>query len=371
MMDQNTSGGSVFAAVETENSEDAQWYRGQLHIHTNEHDKTDIVKWYKNNGYNFAVLTDLNYATPVDGLKSVYDKPGEFITVPGIETSTYYDGTIHDVMGYGGTPRKVQSEETRSVDVDSEPAVETYSKQVKMLSEAGCIPAVAHPNLTWAADADEILSLDANLLRHFEMITTEPGMNDAGGGGAPSTTEIWDKILSTGRSIYAIASDDSHHFDRIGPETNHVHGDAQSYAPSLPGRTSVFVRATELSVAAITQALRDGDFYSVKHPLTLPIEFEELQVTSTEISIKLPEISKDIGWSSDAHNAVRYQTEFVGVKGEAVTEGNAADHSEVLKTDSSYQPEYEFDGDELYVRACIRDSDGATAWTQPTFLDDN
>lgn len=367
-MNKNEPDGAVFSPSQTTDTDGSQWYRGQLHIHTNEHDKTEIVKWYKNHGYNFAVLTDLNYATPVSGLKSVYDKPGEFITIPGIETSTYYNGTIHDVMGYGGKPKRVQSSKNRSVDIKSEPANTTYRKQIAMLSEAGCIPAIAHPNLTWAAGADELLEMDSDKLSHFEMITTEPGMNDNGGGGAPSTIEIWDQVLSTGRAMYAIASDDSHHFDRIGPETHHEQGEAKSYAPSLPGRTSVYVKSNELSVPAITQAIRRGDFYSVKHPLTLPIEFEKIAVDENGIDLELPKVSKDIGWTSDEYNSVRYTTEFIGVKGDAVAKADAADHSELLKTDTSYSPQYEFDGDELYVRACVYDSDGATAWTQPVFV---
>jgi hypothetical protein len=131
------------------------------------------------------------------------------------------------------------------------------------------------------------------------------------------------------------------------------------------------VKASELSVTEIVQSIRRGDFYSVKHPLTLPIELENLEINSTQISIELPKVSKDIGWSSDIHNAVRYTTEFIGVKGEAVDIEDATDRSELLKSDTSYSPEYRFDGDELYVRACIRGSDGATAWTQPVFVNDN
>ena len=348
--------------------DDCEWYRGQLHIHTNVHDKADIVQWYKAHGYNFAVLTDLNYATPVEGVKTLYDKPGEYITVPGIETSTYYEGTIHDVMGYGGEPATVQSDEDRSVTVPSEPASETYQRQVEMIAEAGTTPAMAHPNLTWAAGAEELLDIDPDLMRHFEMITTEPGMNDAGGGGYPSTTELWDQVLSTGRELYAIASDDSHHFDRVGPETRHFEGEMRMTAPSLPGRTSVFVYAAELSVDAVMGALDRGDFYAVRHGLTMPIEFTHLEVDESGIELGLPTGSKDIGWTTDEDNPTRYRTQFIGVRGETTDE--PVDRAEVLKEDESTTPSYTFDGDELYVRARVDGSDGATAWTQPVFLDE-
>jgi len=389
-MSSGTASPRVFSptALTESDSNSCEWYRGQLHAHTNVHDKSDVVQWYKEHGYDFVAVTDLNYATPVEGLKSVYDEPEQFMIMHGIETSTYHDGKIHDVMGYGGTPRKVRFEsvvspvrddfseptttqqpaESRAVTVPSEPATETYILQATRLADAGCLPALAHPNLTWAASAEEILAVDSDILSHFEMITTEPGMNDNGGGGHPSTMEIWDAVLSTGRTLYAIAADDSHHFDRLGPETRPVEGELRTHAPSLPGRTSVFVRAPELSTEAILNGIERGDFYSVRHKLTLPIVFEEITVDETGIRLQLPTDSKDIGWTSNTHNPTRYRTTFIGVEGEA-TDEIRDDASAVLKTDTSSTPSYSFTGSELYVRARVEGSDGAVAWTQPVFLD--
>ncbi|TQQ80551.1 hypothetical protein [Halonotius roseus] len=391
-MSSNTSNHQVFSPHTTsnDNSSDYQWYRGQLHVHTNVHDKSDVVQWYKEHGYDFAAITDLNYATPVSDLKSVYDEPEQFIILQGMETSTYHEGNIHDVMGYGGTPEKVHfdsvvpaiddteltgtadqgSANSRSVTVPSEPAKQTYKLQAQRLSEAGCLTAIAHPNLTWAAGAEEILSVDPDILSHFEMITTEPGMNDRGGGDHPSTTEIWDQVLSTGRTLYAIAADDSHHFDRFGPQTRPVEGEMRTYAPSLPGRTSVFVRARELTTEQILNAVSRGDFYCVKHDLTLPIKFEEITVTDNVFEIQLPTASKDIGWTSGIHNPTQYRTTFIGKKGSPADEIRD-DPAEVLKRDNSTHPSYSFTGSELYVRARIEGSDGATAWTQPVFFRDN
>jgi len=359
---------SVFSTADTDTAaEEYSWYRGQVHIHTNHADKTDAIKWYKQHGYNFAIITDLNYATPVSGLKSVYDKPEEFIVIPGIETNTTHEGTIHDMMGYGGVPKTVQSSDSRGVTIPSEPSPETYERQAKLIAEAGGIPSLAHPNFTWAATAEDVLAIDSDVLKHFEMITTEPGMNDAGGGGHPSTTTMWDTVLATGRTLYAVAADDSHHFDRFGTETRPVDGELDTQAPSLPGRTSIFVRARELSAEAITDAVARGDFYSVKHELTLPIEFQDITVTDDGIQIELPTGSKDIGWTTDTHNPTRYRTSFIGVDESVADDGSEA---EVLKRDDSASPSYQFTGSERYVRARVEGSDGAIAWTQPVFLGD-
>lgn len=390
-MDTNTDTNRVFSPnpISADTKGDYRWYRGQLHVHTNVHDKSEVVQWYKEHDYDFTAVTDLNYATPISELKSVYDEPENFIIIQGMETSTYHEGKIHDVMGYGGTPEEVhfdsivpsieedefekqtvqQSTNSRSVTVPSEPAIQTYKLQARRLSEAGCLPAIAHPNLTWAAGGEEILAVDPDLLSHFEMITTEPGMNDNGGGGNPSTTEIWDRVLSTGRTLYAIAADDSHHFDRFGPETRPVEGEMRTYAPSLPGRTSVFVRAPELTTEAILHGIEHGDFYCVKHDLTLPIRFEKISVDQEQMELRLPTDSKDIGWTSDTDNPTQYHTTFIGKKGSPVDEIQE-NPSEILKEDTSCEPSYSFTGSELYVRARVEGSDGATAWTQPVFFDE-
>ncbi len=380
---------SVFSVSSEADAGDRDWYRGQLHLHTNVHDKSEMVEWYKEHGYDFVAVTDINYATPVAGLKSVYDEPDRFLIIPGIETSTRYNNTILDVMGYGGQPEQIQFDtvvspigneleasaatdlnDERAVTVPSEPAEQTYSLQANRIAEAGGIPAIAHPNLTWAAGVEELLGVDSETLRHFEMITAEPGMNDSGGGGRPSTTEMWDQVLSNGRVLYAIAADDSHHIDRIGPEMRPVDGEIHTYPPALPGRTSVYVRATELSVEAIMDGVRRGDFYSVKHDLTLPIEFTDVHVDESEFRLTLPRDSKDIGWSSKQHNPTRYRTTFIGTQADGKDQNkDPAQAATVLKQDDSYTPSYSFTGTEQYVRARVEGSDGAVAWTQPVFCD--
>ncbi|MFT4946147.1 MAG: hypothetical protein ACI8TL_000379 [Natronomonas sp.] len=380
----------VFSASSAESADDREWYRGQLHVHTNVHDKSEMVQWYREHGYEFVVVTDINYATPVEGLKSVYDEDERFLVVPGINTSTRHENTILDVMGYGGSPAEIQFDsvvspvddaflestgeqpgDDRAVSVPSEPANQTYSLQSEWIAEADGIPAIAHPNLTWAAGVDELLSVDPELLWHFEMITTEPGMNDAGGGGYPSTTEMWDRVLATGRVLYAIASDDSHHIDRVGPETRPVNGDIKTYPPALPDRTSVFVYARDLSVESVIDAVERGDFYSVRHELTLPIAFEDVTVTEDEFELTLPRESKDIGWSSRQHNPTRYRTKFIGREtgDEEQEDDGSGDAATVLEIDESYTPSYSFTGTEQYVRARVEGSDGAVAWTQPVFCD--
>jgi hypothetical protein len=340
----------------------AKWWRGQVHIHTNLTKPAAAVSWYRYHGYQFAILTDLNYSTPVDGLKAVYDAPGRFIVIPGIELSVEVPepgDRIHDTMGYGGNPRNIwefRDETTNSIRLPREPAADTYNRQARLIRAAGGIPAIAHPNLTWSCTVEDILKTDPSLIKHFEVSTSEPGMNDRGGGGHPSTEEMWDQVLSTGRVLYGVAADDSHHFDHFDPQTFFAEAKPFTIYPALPGRSSIYVQAETLTADAIIAAIDRGDFYSVRHDLTAPIEFQSYDAGEKGIRIKLSDKGTDIGWALPGKNPRRYHTYFIGEGGR------------VLKHDESLSPSYESRGDELYVRARVEGSDGAVAWTQPVFV---
>jgi len=347
----------------------AKWWRGQLHVHTNLTEPAQAVSWYKYHGYNFAVITDLNYATPVEGLKLVYDAPGRFIVIPGIELNVEVPtlgDRINDTEGYGGDPSKItkfRDPETYWISIPQESAADTYNRQGQMIREVGGIPAITHPNLNWSGSLADILKTDPKVIKHLEIDAAEPGMNDEGGGGYPSTEEMWDGVLSTGRIMYGVAADDSHHFpgtmsSQSDSSVMAVWADAKLHKiyPALPGRTSVYVQAKELKAEAIIEAIDRGDFYAVSHALTMPIEFKSYEVDAKGIRIELPTPDKDIGWSLPGKNPTRYRTFFIGKGGK------------VLKMDESVTPSYNFAGDELYVRARVKCSDGSVAYTQPVFV---
>ncbi len=181
-----------------------RWWRGQVHVHTNLKEPMEAANWYKYHGYDFVVITDLNYATPVDGVKAVVDAPGRFLVIPGIELNveTPVPGErINDTMGYGGNPQKItqfRDPQTFTIKLPKESTTDTINRQARLIRDVGGVPAIAHPNLNWSVTIDDILATNAALIKHLEVITAEPGMNDQGGGGRPSTEEIWDAVLFYG-----------------------------------------------------------------------------------------------------------------------------------------------------------------------------
>ena len=81
-------------------SSSVRWFKGNTHTHTvnSDGDSTpdEVVRWYREHGYNFFVLTDHNYLTSVDGLNAVHGASDRFIVVRGEEvTSTASSKAVH------------------------------------------------------------------------------------------------------------------------------------------------------------------------------------------------------------------------------------------------------------------------------------
>lgn len=324
----------------------AAWYKGSVHAHANwgapqvpTTSPDVVVRWYREHNYNFVSVTDLNYYTPPEGLKALFDAPGRFLVVPGTEPSkdpVQPGNKIVDTVGIGiNGPVDPPTGDTVASVLDAE---------AKAIRRAGGLPIAAHPNLTYALTAADLLASDKTAgPRFFELWNTEPGVNNLGGGGKPSTEQLWDAVLSAGRVMYGTAADDSHHFHDFSSRRM---GDSLSN----PGKAWIMVRSPELSIKALIDAMNRGDFYA-----STGVALESYEVTAAGIRIGLSEHAHDLGWSLPGANPELYRTEFIGKGGK------------VLKVDESLNPSYEFTGKELYVRARVTSSDGRTAWTQPVF----
>src|SRR4026208_1260975 len=78
----------------------ARWYKGNTHPHTlnSDGDSTpdEVVRWYREHGYQFLVLTDHNYLTSVDALNALHGAADKFRVVRGEEvTSTVNTKAVH------------------------------------------------------------------------------------------------------------------------------------------------------------------------------------------------------------------------------------------------------------------------------------
>lgn len=303
--------------------ESPRWFKGNTHTHTlnSDGDSTpaEVTQWYREHGYNFLVLSDHNYLTSVDGLNAVYGAPNQFIVIPGEEvTDRYLQSPVH-INGLN-LEELVNPQGGNSV-------ADTIQRNVDAIRNKKGIPHINHPNFHWAISAADLSQVHRYKL--FEIYNGHPSVNNLGGGGMPGLEEMWDEILSGGKEVYGIAVDDAHHFKRPW--------DANA---SRPGRGWVMVRAEHLDATAIFDAMENGDFYA-----STGVELEDYRVTSQQMEIRIRERSSS-----------RYRTEFIGRGGNLLAE-------------SFENPAvYRFQGNELYVRARVLESNGAIAWCQPFFV---
>ena len=301
-------------------SPDDSWFKGNLHTHTlnSDGDSTpdDVVRWYREHGYNVVAITDHNYLTSVDGLNAVHGADDKFLVVKGEEvTDRFGDKPIHvnglDPSGFITPPGG------RSV-------VTMVQTMVDAIRSARGVPSINHPNYGWAMSADELAQLERTRL--FEVFNGHQLVNNLGGGGVPGLEETWDRLLSSGKLLYGIAVDDAHYFKRPEDKT----------APR-PGFGWVHVRAARLEARAIVEALERGDFYS-----STGVELQSLERSMTAMTIAIR-----------TQPASKYRIQFIGRHGLVLSEATTSPAS------------YTFKGDEGYVRAKVIESNGRLAWIQP------
>lgn len=296
------------------------WFKGNLHAHTlnSDGDSTpdDVVRWYREHGYNFLVLTDHNYLTSVDGLNALHGAEDKFLVVKGEEvTDRVGEKPIH-VNGLN-PDRFIKPPGGTTV-------VGMVQGMIDAIRSAGGVPSINHPNYGWAISPDELAGLQRTRL--FEVFNGHPLVNNVGGGGVPGLEETWDRVLSSGRLLYGIAVDDAHFFKR--PEDTTV---------PRPGFGWVYVRAARLEPKTLIDALERGEFYS-----STGVELLSLATSAASMTIAVR-----------TERQSKYRIQFIGRQGRVLSETTASPAT------------YTFKGDEGYVRAKIIESNGKLAWIQP------
>lgn len=318
---------SVMSAVsfgqQTTMANTFKWYRGNTHTHTlnSDGDSTPevVVKWYRDNGYNFLFITDHEFITPVQPLNNEFGKEGEFLVLPGQEVTDRLNNKPYHVNGLG-VDRVTMPKRGRTV-------IDNLQQNIDAIRSIGGIPQINHPNFGWALTSNDIRAVKNVML--MEVYNGHPLVNNLGGGGSPGAEEIWDALLSGGKLIYGIADDDSHFFKRLGDRS----------APT-PGQAWIVIRSRGLTGPAILAALESGNFYA-----STGVELVDYIVNPAHITIHIRE-----------EKSSKYSVHFIGRGGR------------VLKTVISNPATYKIRGDEGYVRAKIVESNGRLAWTQPVII---
>lgn len=297
------------------------WYKGNTHTHTTESDGDSppehVALWYKQNGYDFLVLSDHNVFTDPAALAHLVDST--FLLIPGEEVSSSFEGASVHVNGLN-IPHVIEARRAETL-------VATIQANVDAVREVQGVPHINHPNFQWAFGPEELAQIERDRL--LEIWNGHPTVHNQGGGGKPSLDEIWDVLLTGGKRIYGIAVDDAHHFQ----------GEFSAERAN-PGRGWIAVRAEALEPRALMSALEEGHFYA-----STGVELADVVVTPDRMEVHIAE-DRDF----------RYTTTFIGAQGRIL--GASIENPAVFRL-----------GDEIgYVRATVRDSRGDMAWVQPVFV---
>jgi hypothetical protein len=300
-----------------------QWFKGNTHTHTlnSDGDSTpdEVVRWYREHGYHFLVLTDHNFLTSVDGLNALHGADQRFLVVKGEEVTDAFQGKSLHINGLD-VARTVDPQGGTSL-------VSVLQRNVDAIRQENGVPHINHPNFRWSITRAELQQVRNNKL--FEIFNGHPQTNNAGGGGVPGMEEAWDAILSSGTVLYGIAVDDAHVFKQ--PGNPDVAG---------PGRGWIAVRASSLEPRALLAAIERGDFYA-----STGVELSDYQVSNKTMTVAV----KATPYS-------KYRIQFLGRNGR------------VLRESTDPAATYEIRGDEGYVRARVLESNGRVAWCQPVLV---
>ncbi|MCY0986762.1 CehA/McbA family metallohydrolase [Nannocystis sp. ILAH1] len=310
------------------------WLKGQLHLHTeNSGDSATPVaaalRWYEAHGFDFVVVTDHNFV-------SAPARAGRMLVAPGVELTQNVERCepppepglrclLHVNALFVAAERtgRFQFPPASSPRRD-----ELFTRALQASEELGGVAMLNHPNFHYAADAGLLTALSGSGLRLFELANEAVDSNNAGDAAHPSTEALWDAALTSGARLFAVATDDAHHYDDAPAVT------ARGETAYTGDRGFVVVHATR-DLPAIRAALLAGEFYA-------------------STGLLLNSVTRADGALTVEAAQAGVTIEFVGAGGE------------VLRTVTGPRATMTLaEAPGPYVRARVRAADGRRAWTQP------
>ncbi|MBN1895570.1 CehA/McbA family metallohydrolase [bacterium] len=297
-----------------------RWYKGNTHTHAREGESDSTVpgvaQWYKDRGYSFLVITDHSVVTYPPELTALADS--SFLLMPGEEIMGYSGEDLLEINGLN-IREAILPWHGETVSTVLQELIDDVRRQ-------NGVPVINHPNFQWRLDRYALSGAEnCNL---FELYNGCPGTNNEGDENHPGLEEVWDFVLTSGRRMYGIASDDGHEYKRFSPEL------------SNPGRGWIVVQAMRLEPEDILRSLESGLFYS-----STGVGIRNLHIQQRKIEIL---IEREAG--------LEYKTEFIGSGGK------------ILRSTKRNPAVYHLSDERNYVRAKITDSKGRAAWMQPVFV---
>jgi predicted metal-dependent phosphoesterase TrpH len=154
-------------------AQDLRWFKGNTHCHTTNSDGDEtpenVVKWYKDHGYHFLVITDHDVVTDIGSLNA--NKKDDFLLILGEEISDNLNGaSIHLNAFYIKETIVPQLGKSK---------IETLQNNIDAIIRAGGIATINHPNWRWAFSDMEMSQVKNVFL--FELFNLSYNCNNFGG----------------------------------------------------------------------------------------------------------------------------------------------------------------------------------------------
>jgi len=367
------------------------WQKGNLHTHSFWSDGDDfpemIIKWYKNNDYQFIALSDHNtmasgdywyrlkekdnqnkvlekyqkslgdwVETKIDSTgtlvrlktfkeyQSKLEDPNSFLIIQSEEvTSSFENKPVH--INVTNIKEKIEPFKGNSVFEVMQQTLDEVHAQRKKFN----IPMFAHinhPNFGYGINVEDLKKLNGE--RFFELYNGHPSVNNEGDDMHMDLETMWDLINISYYNdkktlLLGIATDDSHNY--------HV----KSKNNSNTGRGWVMVNSKKLDTESLINAMEAGDFYSSSGVMLKQV-FQDKEKLFIEVEPK---------------QGIDYEIVFMGYR-------KGSYSIEELKRVKGNSSSYTFQENDLFVRAKINSTDlkenppnlGETkqAWVQPIIV---
>jgi hypothetical protein len=310
----------------------AAWLKGQLHVHTDRSGDSrtparDVVRWYREHGYDFIVLTDHNYVTVERGGDRILVAPGVELTQNLQECNPVEPGEPC-LLHVNALFAREQDEGRVDLALPSVDRSRVYAMEINAARDMHALAQINHPDFHYSVSADLLLELAHDGANFVEVANEAIDSNNGGDASHPSTEALWDSVLTRGGRIWGTATDDAHHYDDAAALA------ARGEEVFTGDRGWVMVRA-ERNLASIRDALEHGRFYSSNG-----VELSDVRVENGALVVELP--------ASAAEHTFRF---ISGGRVVSTVRGRRAS----------------FDIPQGYLRCVIDGPNDRHAWTQPVW----
>ncbi len=192
-----------------------KWFKGNTHAHTviSGHADThpdSVALWYLERDYNFLILSEHNHFIDPESIHLPKNRRKDFILIPGEEVSDYKH--IHTTgMNISREVFPQYPTELSTVKNNQFENFKIYlmQKHTDSIKNANGIPILNHPNWNSGASAADIQKVER--LHMIELYNGHPDVHNWGNEQHASVEIKWDSLLTSGRKIYGVSSDDANY----------------------------------------------------------------------------------------------------------------------------------------------------------------